>query len=402
MQIDVFTPRLELIPYDEWIPIQGDLKERTPERIAKLVNSLEAKGGFVPTFIWRPTSSGPAWTAGLPYMIDGHTRKEVFTRNGVRFQHPDGTVSTSYPCLVIPAASMDDAIEKLLLVSSQYGRTTVNGFAGYVDGLSATFVDAVTQIDALDIPEQRAAFVEPTDDGYKEPKNLQVDIEPGDTIQIGPHRLVCALPTDGEAIDTALDGDRFETLYSDPSHALQGVADGTKQGFLTEVLGNCWQYGVAGAPAYWFFDHWQTALHADAFRAAGFYHSQMLIWPTKPQRRSKQDYQTSHQAILYGWIPGAAHRWLADRKQVTVLDHNSKIELAGYLLQNSTDQGGLVFDPFAGRGETFVAAHQAGLTCAALEDSPKRCQIIVDRMRRIDPMFEFRINGKPYTPTKAE
>jgi len=36
----------------------------------------------------------------------------------------------------------------------------------------------------------------------------------------------------------------------------------------------------------------------------------------------RQDYHWQHEPILYGWKPGAAHRWFTDRKQATVWNYD--------------------------------------------------------------------------------
>ena len=96
----------------------------------------------------------------------------------------------------------------------------------------------------------------------------------------------------------------------------------------------------------------------------------------------RQDYQWRHEPCLYGWMEGAAHTWLSDRSQTTVLefdkparsaDHptTKPVELFAYLLANSCKPGGTVLDSFAGSGTTLVAAEQSGRTAALVELDPR-------------------------------
>jgi DNA modification methylase len=55
-----------------------------------------------------------------------------------------------------------------------------------------------------------------------------------------------------------------------------------------------------------------------------------------------------------------------------------------------------VLDIFLGTGTTMVAAHQLGRKCYGMELDPKYCQVIVDRMRKLDPALEIKRNGKLY------
>lgn len=55
-----------------------------------------------------------------------------------------------------------------------------------------------------------------------------------------------------------------------------------------------------------------------------------------------------------------------------------------------------VADIFLGSGTTMVAAHQLNRKCYGMELSEKYCQVIVDRMQKLDPTLEIKKNGQPY------
>jgi DNA modification methylase len=58
--------------------------------------------------------------------------------------------------------------------------------------------------------------------------------------------------------------------------------------------------------------------------------------------------------------------------------------------------GLLISDPFLGGGSTMVAAHQLNRKCYGMELDPKYCQVIIDRMLKLDPTLEVKRNGEPY------
>ncbi len=60
-----------------------------------------------------------------------------------------------------------------------------------------------------------------------------------------------------------------------------------------------------------------------AFRDAGFKLSGCLIWRKDSLVLGRSDYQWQHEPILYGWKPGAAHRWFGGRKQTTVTEYSA-------------------------------------------------------------------------------
>jgi DNA modification methylase len=73
------------------------------------------------------------------------------------------------------------------------------------------------------------------------------------------------------------------------------------------------------------------------------------------------------------------------------------IDLPEWSLQ-FTNQGDIVLDQFIGTGTTMVAAHQLNRKCYGMELDPKYCQVIIDRMHKLDPSLKIKINGQEYTP----
>ena len=93
---------------------------------------------------------------------------------------------------------------------------------------------------------------------------------------------------------------------------------------------------------------------------------------------------------LHAEVDGAAHTWLGDRSQTTVLafdkparngEHPTMkpVALFAYLIGNSCPKGGIVLDPFGGSGTTLIAAEQTGRTASLVELDPHYCDVIVAR-----------------------
>ena len=61
-----------------------------------------------------------------------------------------------------------------------------------------------------------------------------------------------------------------------------------------------------------------------------------------------------------------------------------------------TKKNDIILDVFLGTGSTMVAAHQLKRKCYGMELDPKYCQVIIDRMKKLDSNLEIKINGKPY------
>lgn len=75
------------------------------------------------------------------------------------------------------------------------------------------------------------------------------------------------------------------------------------------------------------------------------------------------------------------------------------IALCKIPLENSSKVGDVVLDVFLGSGSTMVASHQLKRKCYGMELDPKYCQVIIDRMTKLDPTLSVKINGKEYVKT---
>ena len=128
---------------------------------------------------------------------------------------------------------------------------------------------------------------------------------------------------------------------------------------------------------------------------------------------SRKDYHTKYEPIWYGWLDGSPRLCpLKDRKQSDVWDVDrptkselhpttKPIELINIALKNSSIKDNLILDLFLGSGSTMVAAHQLKRKCYGMELDPKYCQVIVDRMIKLDDALEVKINGKKYEQNRT-
>jgi DNA modification methylase len=69
------------------------------------------------------------------------------------------------------------------------------------------------------------------------------------------------------------------------------------------------------------------------------------------------------------------------------------IPLCERAIKSSCPDKGLILDMFLGSGSTMVASHQLNRKCYGIELDPKYCQVIVDRMRKLDPALVIKKNG---------
>jgi DNA modification methylase len=104
----------------------------------------------------------------------------------------------------------------------------------------------------------------------------------------------------------------------------------------------------------------------------------------------RADYHYKHEPIFYGWKSGAAHTWNGGRKQDTIIEiprprrseeHPTMkpIALITKCIENSTDPGELILDPFGGSGSTLLAAEATQRRAALIELDPAYVDVICRR-----------------------
>lgn len=274
----------------------------------------------------------------------------------------------------------------------------------------------------LEIPETTNLETgEAEEDDYEMPDEVKTDIVLGDLIEIGEHRLLCgdSTRTDTYAVlfgasfaDMVLTDPPYNVSYEGKTKAALTIQN-DKQGdsdfyqFLYDFY--VAQATVCKAGGAWYV--WHADLEGANFRYAmtnaGIMVKQCLIWVKSVLVMGRQDYQWKHEPCLYGWKEGAAHGWYSDRKQTTVLNFDKPqrnaehptmkpVALFAYQIGNSSKQGDIVSDAFAGSGTTMVACHQMKRKCYGMELDPKYCQVIIDRMKKLDPSLVITRNGEPY------
>lgn len=307
--------------------------------------------------------------------------------------------------------------------------------------------DLQDMIQQLDFPD------EATDDDF-DPDAVAGDIEApitnrGDIWLLGEHRLMCGDATDPDDVAQLMQGDTLDLMITDPPY---NVAYGEKTAYLEDALGQvttrenstilndqmddrsfylfllaAFQRAIEamrpGAAIYVFHAESTGLQFRQAFADAGFKMAQCLVWEKNAFVLGRQDYQWRHEPILYGWKKGAAHYFIADRTQDTVLlddeldlksmkapelramletiiqqykdlttvHYENKptrndmhptmkpIPLVGRLMNNSSKPGWIIGDFFGGSGSSLIAAEQLGRTAYIMELDERNCDVIVKR-----------------------
>ena len=271
----------------------------------------------------------------------------------------------------------------------------------------------------------------------------------GDIWRLGRHRLMCGDATSKCDAKRLMSNETAEMIFTDPPYnvAYEGgtkdkltikndnMTDENFRQFLTDAFDTMYLVTKPGGAIY--------VCHADSegynFRGAmndtGWLIKQCLVWVKNTFVMGRQDYQWRHEPILYGWKPGAGHRWNGGRKLSTVINQSDAVSVSQegkeYLInitvngetitiktdkydvvssdevssvwhfnkplkngehptmkpvslvcraiKNSSRSGDIVLDLFGGSGSTLIACEQTGRACRMMELDPKYCDVIIKR-----------------------
>ena len=122
-----------------------------------------------------------------------------------------------------------------------------------------------------------------------------------------------------------------------------------------------------------------------------------IVWDKVNPAQHLDLYFKQHEIILYHGKFGGQKTvrgdvWQMKRQRNTVHPTMKPIELIEMALKDNTDKK-KIYDAFLGSGSTMVASHQLKRKCYGMELDPKYCDLIVNRMRKLDPTLIIKLNG---------
>ena len=272
----------------------------------------------------------------------------------------------------------------------------------------------------LDLPDF-SVTEEPTaeDDNYEMPNEVQTDIVLGDLFEIGEHRLLCGDSTDSDAVAKLMEGKKADMVLTDPPYNVNYGSHNHptwKQGdrsikndhmdsdsfrdFIQEVVSNIklfcdgvvYCFGAQGADGRIMFTVLDQNLH----------NSGTIIWLKDRLVLGRSKYHNKYEPCWFGWNK-SGDTFTDDRTLTNVFECKrpmksdlhptmKPIELLEMPLKHNP-KAKTVLDLFLGSGSTMVASHQLNRKCYGMELDPKYCQVIVDRMKKLDPSLVIKKNG---------
>jgi len=263
--------------------------------------------------------------------------------------------------------------------------------------------------------------VEAHEDDYEIPDEIKTDIVLGDLFEIGEHRLLCGDSTDSDSVAKLMNGEKADMVFTDPPYALFGnstgvanvVDDNMVRPFFKNIMKMCQNNTKLFGHIYMCCD-WHSAFSiqscarevdlkaknmciwdkGDGGVGAMYQQCYEIVWFFDNSPTSKQTMGKTKAGVIT--VNGVPNIWRFSRV-TSDREHNAQkpIEMISVPISNGTKEDELVLDLFLGSGSTMVAAHQLNRKCYGMELEPKYCQVIIDRMLKLDNGLQILKNGNP-------
>jgi hypothetical protein len=269
----------------------------------------------------------------------------------------------------------------------------------------------------LDLPDMSVMNLEAEEDDFDVPDGgIDTDIVQGDLFEIGDHRLLCGDSTDSDAVAKLMNGEKADMVFTDPPYGIK-VVQGKKVGG-DKPFGNVVGNNIVKAKEYS-----QIIGDDTTDTARNFYNTcvslgmvNFIIWggnyftdflnPSMCWIIWDKENTGNFADVEMAWTSfdkaAKLYRWQWNgmiRKGDKTIEGKTRVHptqkpvgLFGNIFNDFHFE--ICYDGFLGSGSTMVAAHQLNRICYGMELDPKYCQVIVDRMRNLDPALIIKRNGE--------
>lgn len=419
--------KIEKIAIDQIKPYEGNAKLHPQEQIEQIKKSITEFGNNDPIAIDKNN-----------VIIEGHGRYMALKELGytevevIRLGHLTDEQRKAYT-LIHNKLTMNTGfdIELLEMELSQ------------IENIDMSQYDFT--MPEIDIPDE-----EIEDDNFEPAIPDEPRTKRGQVWKLGRHRLMVGDSTDADHVSKLMDGQSADLVVTDPPYnvdynakeerlinfrpnarfkegKLNGIDNDAMKpeefkAFLVKAFSNMSNALKAGGAFYIWLASMRQYDFESALRAVNLEIRQQLIWVKNHFVLGRQDYQWIHEPCFYGWKEGAAHYFIDDYKQRTVVEdarpdfsslkkedlrrlleefysdkvsttviHEDKplrsalhptmkpIKLLARQIKNSSRQNEIVLDLFGGSGSTLIACEQLNRTCCMMEYEPKYADVIINR-----------------------
>ncbi len=303
----------------------------------------------------------------------------------------------------------------------------------------------------LDLPDFTAGDETAEEDDFDVPEGgIETDIVLGDLFEIWPHRLLCWDSTNIDDVNKLMNGEKAELLFTSPPYSDMREYNGWKdlsvwniKEFITTFFHFCeyqainlwiqrkendivqyWDEYIKEAKDVWLlFLAWNVwhKTGVSIWQQSSFipiYHEWIFVFWKKFKdinktwdRKKEISKRTTRSRRQADWSMKVSSVWLQEeRKEMeSVFKSNPElwairkehpatfpVELPEEYITAITNSWDIIAEPFCWSWSTMVASHQLKRKCYWMELDPKYCQVIVDRMKKLDPTLIIKRNWELY------
>jgi len=260
----------------------------------------------------------------------------------------------------------------------------------------------------LDLPLGYDEVLEAEEDDFEVPEGgIETDIVLGDLFEIGEHRLLCGDSTCSDTVAKLMDGKKADMVFTDPPYGMNlntNYADIHKNHLgeaknQNKIIGDDKDFNFLDFYALFEYVKEQFWWGADYYKNEIPKEGCFLVWDKtlgEHKERIGNEFEIcwskqTHKKIIdrIKWVG-----FIGIKKDDGKRQHPSQkpIELCYRYLNDYSKEKNIIVDLFLGSGSTMVAAHQLKRKCYGMELDPKYCQVIIDRMRKLDETLIIKRN----------
>jgi DNA modification methylase len=395
---------IEHWPIDRLVPYERNARTHSPEQVAQIAASIQ-EFGF----------TNPILVADDDGIIAGHGRLQAARELSMKtvpvvvLNHLNPEQRRAYVLAdnkLALNAGWDDAVLVSELQALQSDDFDLSLLGWSDDELAELLAD----------PEQLNAEELGDPDDVPEPPAEPIT-KPGDIWLLGKHRVMCGDSTAITDVERLMAGLEADMVFTDPPYnvavcggthdprdkknfgkgpkiANDSMSDGDFKSFLLSAFSCIYAVTKPGAAVYVAHADSEGINFRSAYKESGFLLKQCLIWVKQQFVFGRSDYHWQHEPILYGWKDGASHTFYGERNQSTTWhidrpmrsdkEHPTQkpVAIPQKAIENSSQPGQLLYEPFGGSGSTLIAAEAAGRVCYAMELSPAYVDVIIKRWQQ--------------------
>ena len=248
--------------------------------------------------------------------------------------------------------------------------------------------------------------------------------------------MLCGDSTDSDQVAKLMNGEKADMVFTDPPYNVNAQSRSKKRGlstikndnmfeddfigFMYLIFKNLFDYSKENSATYVWHNHKCQSVFEEQLIKNNYEIKSQIIWVKDIPSYSNNLFRQQHEIAFYCskkgndilledgkdstiWnIPSVqsaksfdefGQSWFKGGSENLNLHVTQKpIQLPLKALQFNSKQSDLVLDLFLGSGSTMVASHQLKRKCYGMELDPKYCQVIIDRMKKLDPELTIKKN----------